>query len=142
MSAEVLKYTMEQVETLELAPGTDRENLEGWVPTLASEDDLRQALEKAFDYRGDVTLTLKSGERIEAYIFNRCTGSTLADSWVQYFTPDAREKRKVSYAEIARIEFSGKDRAAGKHWEDWVKAYNDRKAAGEQDIALHPEALE
>jgi len=25
------------------------------------------ALEKAFDYRGDVTLTLKSGERIEAY---------------------------------------------------------------------------
>lgn len=112
------------------------------MPSLAGDDDLKQALEKAFDYRGDVTLTLKSGERIEAYIFNRQTGLTLADSFVQYFTPKAPEKRKVSYAEIARLEFTGKDRAAGKHWEDWVKAYNERKAAGEENIALHPEALE
>ena len=122
MTAEVLKYTLEQVEALELAPGSEHEKLEGWVPELASDEDLRQALEKAFDYRGDVTLTLKSGEKIEAYIFNRSTGATLADSWVQYFTPNAPEKRKVSYAEIARLEFTGKDRAAGKHWEDWVKA--------------------
>jgi transcriptional antiterminator Rof (Rho-off) len=142
MTAEVLKYTLAQVEALELAPGTDHANLEGWVPTLASEDDLRDTLEKAFDYRGDVTLTLKSGEKIEAFIFNRHTGATLADSWVQYFTPTASEKRKVSYAEIARLEFTGKDRAAGKHWEDWVKAYNERKAAGEKNIALAPETLE
>lgn len=142
MTAEVLKYTLEQVEALELAPGADHENLEGWVPTLASDEDLRQALEKAFDYRGDVTLTLKSGERIEAYIFNRETGPTLVESRVHYFTPSAPNKRKVSYAEIARIEFSGKDRAAGKHWEDWVRKYNERKAAGETNIALAPEALE
>jgi hypothetical protein len=142
MSVEVTKYTLEQVEALELAPGTGHENLEGWVPTLASEDDLRQVIEKAFDYRGDVTLTLKNGDRIEAYIFNRHAASTLADSWVQYFTAGAPEKRKVDYAEIAGIEFSGKDRAAGKHWEDWVKHYNERKAAGETNIALAPEALE
>ena len=142
MTAEVLKYTLAQVEALELAPGAEHEKLEGWVPTLAGEDDLRQALEKALDYRGDVTLTLKSGERIEAYIFNRNTGPTLAESWVHYFTPAAADKRKVSYAEIARLEFSGKDRAAGKHWEDWVKAYNERKAAGEKNIALKPDALE
>jgi hypothetical protein len=142
MTAEVLKYSMEQVEALELAPGAEHERLEGWVPALAGEDDLRTALEKAFDYRGDVTLTLKSGERIEAYIFNRLPGSTLADSYVQYFTPTAPDKRKMSYADIARLEFSGKDRAAGKHWEDWVKAYNEKKAAGEQNIALHPERLD
>jgi hypothetical protein len=142
MSAEVLKYTLEQVEAMEIAPGTEHEKLEGWVPELASEDDLRSALEKAFDYRGDVAITLKSGDRIDAYIFNRQTGATLTDSYVQYFTPSASDKRKVSYAEIARLEFSGKDRAAGKHWEDWVKAYNERKAAGEKDIALHPEKLD
>jgi hypothetical protein len=142
MTAEVLKYTLEQVEALELAPGAARENLEGWVPVLATGDELRDALEKALDYRGDVTLTLKSGDRIEAFIFNRHTGATLADSWVQYFTPNAPDKRKLSYAEIARIEFSGKDRAAGKHWEDWVKKYNEKKAAGETNIALAPEALE
>jgi hypothetical protein len=142
MTAEVLKYTREQVESLELAPGTEHTDLEGWVPELASDDDLRQALEKALDYRGDVTVTLKSGEKVEAFIFNRSTGATLADSWLQYFTPKAPEKRKLSYAEIARLEFSGKDRAAGKHWEDWVKAYNEKKAAGEKNIALVPETLE
>jgi hypothetical protein len=142
MTAEVLKYTREEVESLELAPGTERQELEGWIPELATDEEVRNALEKAFDYRGDVTLTLKSGEKIEAYIFNRSTGATLADSWLQYFTPKAAEKHKVSYAEIARLEFSGKDRAAGKHWEDWVKAYNEKKAAGEKNIALAPEALE
>ena len=142
MTAEVLKYTLEQVEELELAPGTEHEQLEGLVPEMASDEDVRHALEKAFDYRGDVTMTLKSGERIEAYIFNRYTGATLAESWVQYFAPNAAEKRKVSYAEIARLEFSGKDRAAGKHWEDWVKAWNEKKAAGEKNIALHPEKLD
>jgi hypothetical protein len=141
MTAEVLKYTLAQVEALEVAPGFEHQNLEGWIPDLAGEDDVRQALEKAFDYRGDVTLTLKSGERIEAYIFNRLPGATLAESYVQYFTPSAQEKRKVSYAQIARLEF-GKDRAAGKHWEDWVKKYNERKAAGEKNIALAPEALD
>jgi hypothetical protein len=136
------KYTPEQVETMELAPGAERPNLEGWIPDLAGDEELREALEKAFDYRGDVTLTLKGGERIEAFIFNRQTGATLADSQVQYFAPGAPEKRKTSYAEIARIEFSGKDCAAGKQWEDWVKKYRERKAAGEKGIALSPEALD
>lgn len=154
MTAEVQKYTLAQVEALELAPGAEHEELEGWVPALATDEDLRQALAKALDYRGDVTLTLKPGvrgeapeereapEKIEAFIFDCQLGPTLADSWVRYFTPSAPEKRKVSFAAIARLEFTGKDRAAGKHWEDWVKKYNERKAAGDTNIALAPESLE
>jgi len=142
MTAEVQKYTLAQVEALELAPGSEHERLEGWVPELASDEDLRQALDKALDYRGDVTLTLKGGERIDAFIFNCQSGPTLEESFLHYFTPAAPEKRKLSYAKIARLEFTGKDRAAGKHWEDWVKAYNEKKAAGEKNIALVPEALE
>lgn len=142
MSAEVLKYTIEQVEALELAPGTEHQRLEGWIPEMASDGEVCDALEKAFDYRGDVTITLKNGEKIEAFIFNRHTGVTLAESWVQFFTPKSNDKLKLGYREIARLEFSGKDRAAGKHWEDWVKAYNEKKAAGEKNIALVPESLE
>ena len=141
MTAEVQKYTREQIEALELATGFEHEELEGSVPDLATEEDLKNAIEKAFDFRGDVTITLKSGDKIEAYIFNRSTGATLAESWVQYFTPKADEKRKLSYDQIARLEF-GKDRAAGKHWEDWVKAYNEKKAAGEKNIGLVPDSLE
>ncbi len=142
MTAEVQRYSLEQIEALELAPGARRVELEGWVPELASEEDLRNALERAFDYRGDVTITLKSGEKVEAFIFNRHTGSTLADSYVQYFAPNIPGKCKLGYDQIARLEFSGKDRAAGKHWEDWVKAYNEKKAAGEKNIALHPDKLD
>ena len=142
MTAEVAKYTIEQIEALELAPGTEHEQLEGWVPQLASDNDLRSALEKAFDYRGDITITTKSGKKIEAFIFNRNTAATLAESWVQYFEPNVPGKQKLSYADIARLEFTGKDRAAGKHWEDWVKAYNERKASGEKNIALHPDKID
>ena len=140
MSAEVLKYTREQIEALEIAPGAVHEDLEGFVPSLASDDELRNALEKAFDYRGDVTITTKAGKKIEAFIFNRHTGASLADSYVQYFEPNVNGKLKLGYAEIGRLEFTGKDRAAGKHWEDWVKAYNERRAKGEKNIALHPES--
>ena len=142
MTAEVSKYTIEQIEALELVPGTEHEQLEGWVPELASEYDVRNALEKAFDYRGDVTITTKAGKKIEAFIFNRHTGATLAESYVQYFEPNVQGKQKLAYGDIARLEFTGKDRAAGKHWEDWVKAYNERKASGEKNIALHPDKID
>ncbi len=129
-------------DELELAPGMQHENLEGWIPALASEQEIKNAFEKAFDYRGDVTLTLKTGERLEAYIFDRRTGSTLTDSYVRLFPVNSDEKRQIAYSEIARLEFTGKDRAAGKHWEDWIKKYNEKKARGEKNIGLHPESLD
>lgn len=142
MTGEVQRYSLEQIEALHLHPGAERKQLEGWIPEMAGDEEIRNALETAFDYRGDVTITTKSGEKIEAYIFNRHTGQTLAESWVQYFAPNVPGKCKLAYDQIARLEFTGKDRAAGKHWEDWVKAYNERKAAGEKNIGLEPEKLE
>jgi hypothetical protein len=130
------------VDEIEVVDGRAYENLEGWVPEMATDEEIRVAFEKAFDYRGDISLTFKNGEKVEGYVFNRVTGKGLADSYVQYFPANAPDKRKASYADIARIEFSGKDRAAGKHWEAWVKKYTEKKAAGETNIALEPEALD
>ena len=48
-------------DALEVSPGWQHENLQGWIPALASEEETRKALEKAFDYRGDVTITRKDG---------------------------------------------------------------------------------
>jgi hypothetical protein len=142
VTASIQKYTTEQVETMEVAPGFEHHKLEGWIPAFATEQEVRSALEQAFDYRGDVTLTLKDGTTIEGYIFNRLTGATLADSYVEYYTADVPAKQSTRYSEIARLEFTGKDRAAGKQWEDWIRKYNERKAAGEKNIALNPEALD
>lgn len=129
-------------DALEVAPGTTHEQLEGWIPELASEEELRVALEKAFDYRGDVTITRKDGSKIEGYLFDRRTAATLKDSVVRLYPKNSNEKVSVPYSEIAALAFSGRDTAAGKSWEAWMKKYAEKKAAGEKDLSLHPEMLE
>ncbi len=128
-------------DTLEIVPGKDRENLEGWVPELASAEEIRVALEQAFDYRGDVLITRKDGSKVEGYVFDRRSGRTLEDSCVRILPKDGRGKISISYAEIAALAFSGRDMAAGKSWENWVRQYWEKRAAGEH-ISLHPEELE
>jgi hypothetical protein len=129
-------------DELEVAAGREREQLEGWIPSLASEEEIYAAFEKAFDYRGDVTLTLKDGRTINGYIFDRRTGSTLADSAVRIIPSTERIKLTIPYADIAALAFTGRDTAAGKTFEAWVRKYWEKKAAGEKEIALHPESLE
>ena len=129
-------------DALEVVAGSEHEHLEGWVPELASEEDLRQALEKAFDYRGDVTITRKDGSKVEGYIFDRRYGATLKDSLVRLYPKDGKEKISVAYADIAALVFSGRDTAAGKSWEAWMRKYAEKKAAGEKDLSLHPEPLD
>jgi hypothetical protein len=129
-------------DALEVAPGAAHEQLEGWIPQLASEEEIRVALEKAFDYRGDVTITRKDGATIEGYLFDRRTGGTLKDSVVRLYPKNSNEKISVSYADIAALAFTGRDTAAGKSWEAWMKKYAQKKAAGETNIALEPEPLD
>jgi hypothetical protein len=129
-------------DALEVAPGTQHEQLEGWIPQLASEEEVRIALEKAFDYRGDVTITRKDGSKIEGYLFDRHTGRTLGESSVRLYPKDSNQKLSISYADIAALAFTGRDTAAGKSWEAWMKKYAEKKAAGEKNIALQPEPLD
>jgi hypothetical protein len=129
-------------DALEVAPGTAHEQLEGWIPQLATDEEIRIALEKAFDYRGDVTITRKDGSKIEGYLFDRRTGATLKDSVVRLYPKNSTEKVSISYADIAALAFTGRDTAAGKSWEAWMKKYAEKKAAGETNIALEPEPLD
>jgi hypothetical protein len=129
-------------DLLEVAPGTQHEGIQGWVPQLATEEELRIALEKAFDYRGDVTLTLKDNSKIEGYIFDRVSGATLAASFVRVLPKDSSQRVKIAYAEIAALAFTGRDTAAGKSWEAWVQKYWEKKATGESNLSLEPESLD
>jgi hypothetical protein len=127
-------------DDLEVAPGSEREELQGWVPELATPEEVRVALEKAFHYRGDITITRKDGSTVEGYLFDRRTAATLEDSAVRVLKPSG-EKLSISYAEIARLVFSGRDTASGKSWEAWVSKYLQSKASGEK-FGIEPEALE
>jgi hypothetical protein len=129
-------------DALEVAPGAARAQVEGWAPELATADELRAALDKAFDYRGDVTITRKDGTKIEGFVFDRRKGPSLEQSFVKVMPKDTDEKLAIAYADIAALAFTGRDTAAGKSWEAWMKKYWEKRAAGEKGIGLQPESLE
>ena len=116
-----------QADQLEVAPGTSHETLQGWIPELAGDDELREALEKAFDYRGDVTITRKDGTKLEGYVFDRVAGMTLASSFARILPKESNQRVKIAYSDIAGLAFTGRDAAAGKSWEAWVCKYWEKK---------------
>ena len=133
--------TVVDPNAVEVMAGREREQLEGWIPSFASDAEIRQALEKAFDYRGDVTLTLRDGSVVHGYVFDRRTGTSLQDSAVRVMPSEQRTKLTIPYANIAALAFTGRDNAAGKTFEAWVKKYWEKKAAGEKNIGIEAEKL-
>ena len=133
-------------DELEHAAGRERENLEGWIPALATDAEIREALEKAFDYRGDVTITRRDGSVVEGYLYDRYNAPTLEASVVRLIPvpkPGAPTERvNIRYADVVALSFSGRDTAAGKTFDAWVKKYWEKKAAGETNIQIAPEKLD
>ena len=84
--------------------------------------DLNTEIEKAFDYRGDVTLHLKDGRQVAGYIYNReAKGSSRCpEPFVEIMAATSPEKTRFKYSEISSIAFTGEDTAAGKSWEEWL----------------------
>jgi hypothetical protein len=141
-SAKLDQLSHERPDEIEVAAGREREQLEGWVPELASDAEVRDALEKAFDYRGDITVTRKDSSQVQGYLFDRRTGPTLADSFIRIIPSTQTTRLNIAYSDIAAIAFSGRDTAAGKTFEAWVKKYWEKKAAGEKNIQIEPEKLD
>jgi hypothetical protein len=141
-SAKLAQLAHENPDEIEVAAGREREQLEGWIPALASDAEIREALEKAFDYRGDITITKKDGSQVVGYLFDRRRGESLTDSFVRLIPLNEKIRVSIAYSEIAAIAFSGRDTAAGKTFEAWVKKYWEKKAAGERNIQIEPEKLD
>lgn len=97
----------------------------------SNDSERRQAVEVAFDYRGDVTLELTSGEQIEGYIYNR--DSSAAPPVLQLFPKGRPGTRLIPYADVVAIAFTGEDTASGKSWGAWVrKKESERKAEADR----------
>lgn len=121
-------------------PPPDQSTLEGVAPDMSGPDRKTAVIEQAFDYRGDVTLQLTDGSMIEGYIFDRRRGQA-QDPSIRVMRASDGTSVQVRYAEIEAIRFSGRDTAAGKSWESWVKKYQEKKQLG-QPANLEPDALE
>ena len=118
--------------TNEPAISSDHTAPAGTVVDASDPEALRRALDDALSFRGDVTITRRStGETIEGYLFDCTSRASLAQSAVRLIPKDGSERVTIRGNDIARIEFGGKDPAAGKSFQTWVKKYVAKKLAGE-----------
>ena len=85
---------------------------------------IEEDIEKAYDFRGHVTLTLTDGRRLEGYLYNRVRG---AQAFVEVFPKDKPGSIKLSNGEIAKIDCTGEDCAAGDSYHDYLKKKHDRE---------------
>ena len=108
---------------------------------VAAPAQMATGIEQAFDYRGDVTVTLGSGEKVEGYIYDREQKADIAASTLRIMTKPG-QKLTIRYADVSQLSFSGRDMADGRSWEAWIRKYAERKAAGEKNIELLPESLD
>ncbi len=89
-------------------------------------EELQKAVGLACDYRGDITLSLRSGEKVVGYVFNRQESSVRP--FLELYLPNRVEPRSIAYDEILEVAFSGEDTAFGRSWEDWAKKWKKHEA--------------
>jgi hopanoid biosynthesis associated radical SAM protein HpnH len=108
---------------------------------IAAKDRLADGVEQAFDYRGDVTIRLKTGDQLEGYLFDRAINGDIAAGKVRIMSKPG-EKVTIAVSDIERLTFTGRDMADGRSWEAWVRKYAEKKAAAESNIELVPEPFD
>jgi hypothetical protein len=113
-------------------------SLQGQEPSINTSVELAAAIDRAFDYRGDVTIHTAQGQVIEGYIFDRRAQTD--PPHLRIIPKGSDQMVDVNYADVTKLTFSGKDTAAGKSWETWVKQHQEKKQLGES-ASLHPEEL-
>ncbi|MDZ4742560.1 MAG: hypothetical protein SGI98_03980 [Verrucomicrobiota bacterium] len=73
---------------------------------------------KAFDYRGDVTIDFNDGTSIEGFLFNR--EFKTAEPFIEVYLPDNAVPVRYLIKNLKDIRITGSDMAAGKSWDDWM----------------------
>jgi len=119
------------------------ENVQGFSIDASDPAALREAIELALNYRGDVTVIRRSDPApIEGYIFDRQAGKTPNGEFAIRLIPkDSEERVRIPLSDIASLAFSGKDTASGKTFENWIKKYAQKKLAGET-ASIESESLD
>jgi hypothetical protein len=99
---------------------TDDTTLEGWSPEAGDDVALAEIIDKAFDYRGNVTVVKTDGSEAVGYLFNR--NPDAREPFVQMFDVDGAGPFTIAYREIRTIRFTGRDTAAGNSYAAWLRA--------------------
>lgn len=118
---------------------TANTSLQGQIADLSTPAGKKAAMVQAVDYRGDITLLLADGRQLEGYLFDAKLDGDRPR--VRVLPSDGGDRLTLPLEDVVGLTFSGRDTAAGKSWETWVKKYQEKKARGET-ANLEPEPLE
>ena len=105
---------------------TSEVSFEGWVPDAGV--PLGEVIDRAFDYRGNVTVQRRDGTEVIGYLFNR--DARAREPFVQMFDLAGEGPITIRYADIGHIRFTGKDTAAGNSYAAWLERKAAAKAQG------------
>src|SRR5256712_11956654 len=101
--------------------------LEGWTPEIGGAVSLEAIVDKAFDYRGNITVVKTDGSETVGYLFNR--NRDVPVPFVQMFDLTGAGPYTIPYGEIRAIRFTGRDTAAGNSYAAWLRAQEAAQAA-------------
>ena len=74
-------------------------------------DDLTASLvERAFQFRGDVTVWTDDGCSVTGYLFNR--NASASEPFVQLFEAHTGHEVRIPYGSITQLQFTGRDAAS------------------------------
>lgn len=76
----------------------------------ADADRVAELVERAFQYRGDVTIHTENSSSITGYLFNRNTRA--GEPFVQLFETQTGREVSILYRSITGVLFTGRDAAA------------------------------
>lgn len=76
-----------------------------------------ELVERAFHYRGDVTVNLNDGSSVTGFLFNR--NDRVSEPFAQLFETRTGREVSIPYRIISEVLFTGRDAAAesAKHFE-------------------------
>jgi len=74
-------------------------------------NEVEKQIEAGYDYRGHVTITFKSGEKIEGFIANRQfpNPKLKEDNFIEVHLKGSGEVRRYPIPSVLSVELTGKD---------------------------------
>lgn len=86
-------------------------------------NDVGELVERAFHYRGDVTIHTDDGGALTGYLFNR--NARASEPFAQLFETQTGREVSIPYRAIAQVLFTGRDAAAASVQR--FEAFQDRQ---------------
>ena len=83
---------------------------------------VEELVERAFHYRGDVTVRTDDGGSLTGYLFNRNARAT--EPFVQLFETGTGREARIPYRTITDVKLTGRDAAAASS--ERFEAFQDR----------------